>query len=316
MLVLMATYNGEQWLDAQIDSVIQQTGVRVSILISDDGSKDATVDMILERCKRDDRIAHLPFGWKGGSAAANFFRILTSLDPSADYDYVALADQDDVWAPDKLSSCIAFGASHPASGNVGLISAATLAFWPDGAEQVLVQSRRVCQYDYLFEGAGQGCTFVLTWACAINVVAAIKEIPLALRKNVHYHDWLIYAFCRRLGYGWAHVPRPLMRYRQHANNDTGAKGSWTAISHRLSKMLNGWYGAQVNAIALCINHVAPLTDGERRLLRMNPKGELAPGWLNGLLRVPTLLSDGRRSTKERVLVAAFSLFGVLVRKAS
>ena len=53
ILVLLSTYNGSKYLSEQIDSVLCQEGVIVSLLIRDDGSKDDTIDILKEYSKKD-----------------------------------------------------------------------------------------------------------------------------------------------------------------------------------------------------------------------------------------------------------------------
>ena len=47
--VLLATYNGEKYLGEQLDSLIAQTGVNISLLVSDDGSNDRTLEILNSR---------------------------------------------------------------------------------------------------------------------------------------------------------------------------------------------------------------------------------------------------------------------------
>src|SRR5450830_56500 len=154
--VLMATFNGAPWLREQIDSILNQQGVSVRILVADDASTDKTLDVLSEIFSIDDRLQLVNFPSKAGSASANFFRLMMSVDVS-DADYVAFSDQDDIWLPEKLARAVS---CLNAKQFVGY-SCATLAFWPDGSEKLMSQDPRQRKYDFLFEGAGQGCSFVL-----------------------------------------------------------------------------------------------------------------------------------------------------------
>src|SRR5271168_832941 len=92
--ILLATYNGEQFLKEQLDSILAQRGVRTVIYVSDDGSRDQTVRVIEEMARKATDIVVLPPVANSGSAARNFIRLCSDV-PVAGFDYVAFADQDD-----------------------------------------------------------------------------------------------------------------------------------------------------------------------------------------------------------------------------
>ena len=99
--ILMSTYNGVPYLQAQLDSLFNQRGVRVELLVRDDGSSDDTRSM-LEAEQREGRLS-----WYGGDnrgPAGSFLDLL--LKAGDTYDFYAFADQDDVWRPTKLADCV------------------------------------------------------------------------------------------------------------------------------------------------------------------------------------------------------------------
>lgn len=100
--VLMSTYNGEKFLREQIDSVLNQKGVNVTLFIRDDGSTDNTINIIKEYMSSHSNIK-LSNGNNIG--VGNSFMRLVYEAPS-DYDYYAFADQDDVWLPEKLINAL------------------------------------------------------------------------------------------------------------------------------------------------------------------------------------------------------------------
>ena len=96
--------------------------------------------------------------------------------------------------------------------------------------------------DFLFEGAGQGCTFVLT----ADLYERVRRFLLTggeVTHGIHYHDWLVYALARSWGLHWCFDAQPSLRFRQHAGNDTGARGTLQGVARRLSRIRHGWYGA-------------------------------------------------------------------------
>ena len=98
--VVLAAYNGSRWIQEQIASIFAQQGVDVTLFISVDSSTDGTEALVNQLAAADSRIVVLPHGLRFGGAAPNFYRLLKDIDFSA-FDYVALADQDDVWLSSK-----------------------------------------------------------------------------------------------------------------------------------------------------------------------------------------------------------------------
>lgn len=97
VVVLLSTYNGEKFLREQIDSVLNQKDVNVQIIVRDDGSSDATID-ILNEYKQSGKIVF--YTGENKRTAQSFMDLVYS---SPDSDYYAFCDQDDYWLPDKLS---------------------------------------------------------------------------------------------------------------------------------------------------------------------------------------------------------------------
>jgi rhamnosyltransferase len=252
VLVLLAAYNGARWIEEQVNSILSQVNVEICLIVGDDCSTDDTrtkLGIFLD----DPRIQLISSTDASGSAAQNFFSLIRGT--SADgYDFVAFADQDDIWAREKLAiACL----SLLNSGATAYSSAVT-AFWQDGREVILRQAAKPTDSDFLFEGAGQGCSFVLDASFYARVRAFLIAKP-GLTADVHFHDWAIYALSRVWDQQWIFDPRSFMLYRQHAENDTGARASLGGIAKRLELIKTGWYSRQLHSIcAVC--RVANPTD--------------------------------------------------------
>lgn len=239
VLVLLATYNGQALLSEQLQSILDQQDVEVEILVGDDCSSDGTLELLRDISQRENRIKFVRWEKGSGSAGENFRRLFGTADLSG-YDFVALADQDDIWLLDKLTRAVHALRESGADG----YSAAVEAFWADGRTRILRQSNITRRGDFLFEGAGQGCTFVLPIATFIKVQLFCIENIQAVSK-MHYHDWLIYLLVRTWGGKWYFDQEPVMKYRQHANNEIGSRGGISAIKYRIAKVKNGWYRNQI-----------------------------------------------------------------------
>lgn len=240
--VLLAAYNGFQWLSVQLQSILDQQDVSVTVFISVDNSSDGTEALVDEWASRDARVIPLPYGETLGGAAKNFYHLLRNVDFSS-FDYVSFADQDDIWLTDKLICAhqkLSQGVFAGYSGNV-------TAFWPDGREQLLDKAQPQRQYDFLFEAAGPGCSYVLKVSDALAFKAFLQQ-HWGEANKVFLHDWLIYAWFRSKGLQWFIDPNPKIQYRQHASNQVGANSGLKAFKARLALVRKGWYRAQIAQI--------------------------------------------------------------------
>lgn len=100
--VIMSTYNGEEFLEEQIDSILAQRNVEVELYVRDDGSSDRTV-VILRDYAKQGRLNL--FEGKNCGVGNSFMELLYTLGNSCDY--FAFSDQDDIWMPDKLYCAVA-----------------------------------------------------------------------------------------------------------------------------------------------------------------------------------------------------------------
>lgn len=246
--VLLTVCNGVKWLLEQINSILMQKNVEVTIYISVDESNDDSEQFCLELSKDENRIIVLPSAGVFGSAAANFFRLIRETN-LAQYDFTCFADQDDIWLENKLSVAIdKIKQSHSDaySSNVN-------AFWSNGKTKLINKSQPQKAYDYIFESAGPGCTFVLKNNLAIEIQKHLKENSLRAQK-IELHDWFVYAFARSNGYKWIIDDQPYMLYRQHANNIVGANVGLKSILNRWSKLREGWFISQAMEIAKLVGY--------------------------------------------------------------
>ncbi len=241
--VCLAAFNGRDYLQEQIDSILRQSGVTITIFISVDASTDGT-ELWVDACAAMERnIVVLPHRQRFGGAAANFYRLIQFIDCSK-FDYISLADQDDIWLSDKLFRAC----SELQRSGADAYSSNVLAFWPDGKESEIIKSQRQRKWDYLFEAAGPGCTYVLTQHLAVE----IQNLLILRREDVQQvelHDWLFYAVARAHGYRWLIDSYPGMRYRQHGNNQVGVNAGSRAFMRRVRKVLSGWAMQQSFLIA-------------------------------------------------------------------
>lgn len=98
--ILMATYNGERYIEQQLDSIIKQDDTNWRLLVRDDCSQDNTRQIIQRyQIRYPEKVILIPSTEPSGSAMNNFFQLLNY----AENEYIMFADQDDVWKPDKIA---------------------------------------------------------------------------------------------------------------------------------------------------------------------------------------------------------------------
>ncbi len=246
--ILLATFNGAQFMSEQISSIKIQEGVDVDIFISDDGSIDCTIELIECFSWGLPRLNLLPKVIASGGAGQNFYRLIRDV-PVADYEYFAFADQDDIWSSDKLFRAISKLVTNNAHG----YSSSVMAFWPNGLKKLIKKDYPLKEFDYFFEGPGPGCTFVMSR----ELFVFLKDFVVANQQSltaIYYHDWFVYAFARARKFKWVIDNQSHIDYRQHDKNDTGANSGTAALISRIKKIWSFWARDQVYAIAKLLDY--------------------------------------------------------------
>ena len=284
--VLMAVFNGVRWVPEQLDTILSQVGVYVSVMVSVDPSVDGSESLIGMIAGSDCRVCLLQMSKRFGGAGRNFYRLLRDVDMSG-FDYVCYADQDDIWHSEKLwrAHCLMTEkAAHGYSSNV-------MAFWPDGKTRLVDKAQPQRQWDFSFEAAGPGCTYVMRQDLALAIQDLIRSRWDAVQA-VALHDWLSYAFARANGFKWVIDPRVGMQYRQHSANQVGVNAGWRAFKYRVGKVLGGWGTAQAATIASLVG-----LDNAAFVRRWKSGGRL------GMLWLALNANQCRRRKRDRVLFA-------------
>jgi len=220
--VLLATYNGEKYLAEQLDSLLAQTEVSISLVVSDDGSQDRTLE-ILSSYKDSFTEFKVLQGPKNG-AQANFFYLISQ----SKSDYVALCDQDDIWETDHLKNSL----TRLKSGTPGVTFSAVMEFSNIKAKTPKVWPRKIRIgriENILFENPARGCTIVMNRSF-INIL--MDKIP----TYSIMHDWWI----ALVGMSYeclTSTEKPEVRYRIHENNAVGPTPSIKTRFRRLGKIL-------------------------------------------------------------------------------
>lgn len=215
VLLLLSTYNGEKYLVEQVESILEQMYVEVTILIRDDGSTDGTTGRIKELQKKHANII-LEEGDNCGSAGS-FIKLLNIANSShTDFDYYAFCDQDDVWMKDKLDSAITVLDQQNQSRPLLYMGAYQMV----DAELRPIPTQLVAPKlnlpAALAANSATGCTMLFN-KCLLELLASKRP------KDIIMHDYWAYLVCLAVG-GYVYYDKiPHILYRQHGNNVIGGK---------------------------------------------------------------------------------------------
>ena len=206
--VLLATFNGERYLEEQLHSLDQQEGVNVRVWANDDGSDDATLTILL-KWQKSGLIKDITKTQRIGSTRA-FLKLLSE---HSDSEYVAFCDQDDVWDPIKLIT------------QVGKLRDETSMFITsqrlhiDATGRIIGKSRRLRKApsfeNALVENIAPGNTLLMNNQ-AIKLINSFPNPAIA-----HYDSW-IYLLIAAFG-KVEFLDLPLVKYRIHGGNLVGLR---------------------------------------------------------------------------------------------
>lgn len=242
--VIMTVHDGETYLAEQIESIVAQRDVHVTIYVSNDRSSDSTMEVVREMSGVDQCIEILTECGQFGSPAGNFFSAIELMSNFDSYDFIAFSDQDDVWLDHKLSRAVS---TLKDSGYAAYSS--NVIVYGEKIKQVCTQKAGAQkQFDHFFESAGAGCTFVLTQHAFKSLRQKVMDNKGSTRL-VDQWDWCCYAILREMGFKWMIDPIPGVMYRQHTTNHFGANASFASLGERLRRIFSGWYGEQITNIS-------------------------------------------------------------------
>ncbi len=225
--IVMSTHNGSAFLREQLASFVAQSHRNWRLFWRDDGSSDATREVMSEFAAGDGRgrVVEIEDG-RGRLGVAGSFMALVRRTPPGQY--LAYADQDDVWFADKLERGVAALARvDPALP--ALYCARQLlvdeALRPLGTSAPL---RRPAGFPQaLTQNIATGCTVMLNPA-AVRLLTAVRPPAGTL------HDWWSYLVVSAAGGRVIIDAAPNVFYRQHKANAIGAKlavwpRAWAAV---------------------------------------------------------------------------------------
>ena len=226
IVILLAAYNGEKYLHAMIDSILAQDYPNWQLILSDDGSKDSSPEILQAYAdKWPEKITFYRSGIRFGRPEKHFLHLLQQFH---DAPYVMFCDQDDYWHPDKVRKTyekmkeITPDSAVPAMVHTDLRvvdgegNPVSASYHGTGAN-----FSALCPL--LVRNVVTGCTMMVNAALADLVCS--KPISPAMRM----HDWwfaLIAATCGKLEY----LTEATMDYRIHGANAVGGQNKDTLFA--------------------------------------------------------------------------------------
>ncbi|TAH67600.1 MAG: glycosyltransferase family 2 protein [Anaerolineaceae bacterium] len=233
--IVMTTYNGEKYIEEQIDSILSSTYKDFELYIVDDGSDDNTMEILSGYKEKYPNKLHISQNATNLGVTANFLNAISKTSS----EYIMLCDQDDVWNMDKIARTIKrvkqmevqFGKELP-------IAVFTDAYVVDDKLNVIHESffkssrlnpRLIDLPHLLMENKIIGCTLMINQA----VRRILQSNPLP--KRARFHDgWLglIAASAGKIGF----IKDPTLLYRQHSSNLVGNRSFFSYIINRISNI--------------------------------------------------------------------------------
>ncbi|WP_172256994.1 glycosyltransferase family 2 protein [Saccharibacillus deserti] len=216
--VLLSAYNGEAYIQAQLDSLSEQNHRNWSLRIRDDGSSDRTTEIVEAYKESESRIVVLEKGANRG-VIPSFFELIRQADDTADY--FCFCDQDDVWLPEKMERAAGRLAKVQAGMPAMVFTSTRLADaglnplgqWPERPR------REPSFYNALVQNIAVGATVTFNRA-ALHLIRERMPDP----DKVLMHDWWLYLCISAFG-EVIYDPEPSILYRQHGGNAVGGEVS-------------------------------------------------------------------------------------------
>lgn len=211
VLILISTYNGEKYINEQIESLVNQQNVDISILVRDDGSTDKTKE-ILKKWKLKGVLE-----WYEGENIRPAKSFLDLMKKAQVYEFYAFCDQDDIWEKEKLS--VAIKKLEKLDKIKPALYYSTTEMVDENLKYIEGQKRDLRVFTFgeaLTRNNVTGCTMVFN-------KSLIDLVNLYSPSNLMMHDHWVYLICRAFNGNVVFDSRSYIKYRQHASNAVGGK---------------------------------------------------------------------------------------------
>ena len=236
----MSTYNGEQYLREQIDSILAQKDVELLIIVRDDGSSDSTISILQEYAEKNDNIILLLETNCG--AEESFNKLCQYASKHLSIDYYAFCDQDDVWDSDKLK--IAIDALEKYNIDSPNLYFSNLRM----VDEELNYIRDFYTPNEVFVDKSKSLIQIFTYGCTCVFNRKALEYYCNV-ENKTFHDNWVYVICSYLG-NVVYDPVAHIQYRQHSNNLSGHQEKGVSLTiKRIKRLFKGNLGNNFEIMA-------------------------------------------------------------------
>ena len=197
--ILMATYNGECYLNYQIESIMGQSFEDWTLYIRDDGSSDSTVEIVREYCKKDSRIMLVEDEIKHRGAKKSFIWLLENIHS----EYYMFSDQDDIWLPHKIESTyLKMLEMESVNPTTPILVHTDLAIADE--DGFVVKGSRY-KYDKLYpDWLDKLNWFIVSYRICGNTIMLndkAKVVALPFDDRIYMHDWWVVLMTLKMGGG-------------------------------------------------------------------------------------------------------------------
>lgn len=230
--VLMSTYNGGKFIREQLDSILSQKNVNMTLYIRDDGSSDDTVEIIREYMKSNASI-HFMNDNKNLRPGASFMKLLMSVVRKEEkYDFYAFADQDDIWLEDKLSAAaVKIGETEKP-----VLYCSNQYIYKSGKNEGIRfhENPDLTVVGHITNNEIYGCTMVMNYA----LVKLLSDIKMPTKKylDLRCHDsWVLHV--AMIAGEVVYDENAYILYRIHENNTIGIVNR--SLGERMKRFFKG-----------------------------------------------------------------------------
>lgn len=214
--VILSTYNGEKYLKEQMDSLLSQEGVDITLFVRDDGSTDRTVEMIQSYSDKMDILLFT----ESNVGFERSFRAAVLKTEGASFDFYAFCDQDDIWYKDKLIKGINYIESQ---GNDAPIIYCSNQQIIDEQGQFIRdeedKQNKITKESSLFALNQRGC--VMVWNDSLHTHLKASYQMMNTNEFIPAHDTWITILAYALGQVYVDNSRT-MGYRVSTHNTAGS----------------------------------------------------------------------------------------------
>jgi glycosyltransferase involved in cell wall biosynthesis len=217
--ILLATYNGEEYLEQLLDSLLNQTQNNWNLYISDDGSSDSTLSIIEKYVAKYSNVFYLDSIEHNKGAKNSFMWLLKEIKA----DYYMFCDQDDIWLPQKIE--ITFHEMERIENNMKDVPVLIHSDLKVVDKDLNVISDSFYKYSGIptrFSSFQFYCAYNNITGCTLMINRKTRQFSLQIPEVAKMHDaWIGRVVSYHNGL-ISFINIPLILYRQHNNNVIGA----------------------------------------------------------------------------------------------